>query len=312
MGTAYHEYSNRTEFAIKSDAERYTWIIFHIFVLLSSLVGDSLILIASIKYRAFKINRLILVIMKHIAVSDLSVALGSILPKTVALISNGQIYGPILCKISIYIVYYFNLVGVFQICAMTTCKVATLQCPLRTNSLSSRDAQKGFLAIWLSVLSFPATLMFDYNSDAVFDWRIYACDFSFEATIWAWLKPLMTVIYSIIPNVLVTTSTIRLVIIAKQAAARRNKNVNMQGVVTIILVAVVYHVSLLPFTIYHIAESIIVDKTSFLHKEFYRMSISFLSFNIISNFFIYSLTIKGFRQFLSRLAQRSPRTYPGN
>ena len=43
------DFSNKTEFAIKSDAERYTWAVFHIFILLSSLVGDALILIAAIK-----------------------------------------------------------------------------------------------------------------------------------------------------------------------------------------------------------------------------------------------------------------------
>ena len=310
MGIAYHEYSNRTEFAIKSDAERYAWIVFHVFVLLSSLIGDSLILIASIKYRAFKINKLILVMIKHIAVSDLSVALFSVLPRTVALISNGQIYGTMVCKISIYIVYYFTAVGVFQMCAMTTCKVATLQYPLRTNSLSSRDAHKGCIAIWLLVLSFPALLLFDINSNAVFDWRVYFCDLPFEAAMW--LKPFMSTVYSGIPNVLVTASTIRLLFLAKQAATRRNKNVNMQGVVTIVLVAVIYHVSLLPFAIYRAAESSVADKRGFFHNEFYRISVTFHYFNVISNFFVYSLTIESFRQFLCRLVHRPPGTLPAN
>ena len=312
MRTAYHEYSNRTEYAIKSDAERYAWIFFLIFVLLSSLIGDSLILIASIKYRAFKMNKLILVTIKHIAVSDLCVTLCSVLSRTVALIYNDQIYKTMLCNISNYFNGYFVAVGVFQMCAMTTCKVATLQYPLRTNSLSSRDAHKGCIAIWLWALSFPALFLFDMNSDAVFDWRIYICDLSFEATIWAWLKPIMSIVYSGIPNALVAASTIRLLVLARQAATRRNKNVNMQGVITIILVAVIYHVSLLPFAIYRAAESSVADKRGFFHNEFYRISISFLYFNVISNFFIYSLTIESFRQFLCRLLQRSPRTVPAN
>ena len=310
MGTAYHEYSNKSEFAIRSNAERYAWIVFHLFVLLSSLIGDSLILIASIKYRAFKINKLILVTIKHIAVSDLCVTLFIILPRTAALISNGPIYGTVLCKSFPLYSYYFGTVGVFQMCAMTTCKVATLQYPLRTNSLSSRDAQKGCLAIWLSVVSLPAISLFD--REAVFDYRVYLCENTFKTEIWTWLKPLLTIIYTIIPNVLVTASTIRLLIMAKQAAARRNRHVNLQGVIAIILVAVFYHVSLLPFAVYNIAESRVADKTSFFHKEFFRMSISFLSLNIISNFYIYSFTIESFRQFLCRLMKRKSRTFPVN
>ena len=311
-GSISYDFSNKTEFALTSYAERYAWIVFHMFIFLSSLIGDSLILIAAIKYRAFKINRLILVIMKHIAVSDLSVAFSTVLPRIAALTSDQQIYGTVICNISAHYIYFFGTVGVYLMCAMTTCKVATLQYPLRANSLSSRDAHKGCIAIWILILSFPAVLLFDIDSDAVFDWRVYMCQMAFSAAIWTWLKPLITVIYSIIPNVLVTTSTIRLLVLAKQAAARRNKNVNLQGVVTIILIAVIYHVSLLPFTIYHIAESIIVDKTSFLHKEFYRISISFLSFNVISNFFIYSLTIESFRHYLCQLVQKSSRIFPAN
>ena len=225
MGTAYHEYSNRTEFAIKGDAERYTWIVFHLFVLLSSLVGESLILIGSIKYRAFKINRLILVMIKHVAVSDLCMVFFIITPRTAALISNGPIYGTVLCKSFSFYCYYFSAAGVFQMCAMTTCKVATLQYPLRTNSLSSKHAQKGCFVIWLSLLSLPALSLL--NSETVFDYRVYSCEMTFKAAIWTWLKPLLTIIYTVIPNVLVTASTVRLLFMAKQAAARRNKNVNL-------------------------------------------------------------------------------------
>ena len=301
-------FSNKTEFAIKSDVERYTWAVFHMFIFLSSLVGDSLILIAAIKYRAFKINRLILVTIKHIAVSDLCVALFTILPRTVSLIVDEQLFGTVMCKIKFCFSYFFGTVGVFLMCGMTTCKVATLQYPLRTNALSSKNAHKACIAIWFSILSLPALLAAE--NDAVLDYRMNTCDMNFKTAIWRWLRPLLTIVFSVIPNVLVTASTIRLLFMAKQAAARRNKNVNMQGVVTIILVAVVYHASLLPYAVYNIAESRIADKRSFFHKEYYRISVSFLSFNIISNFFIYNFTIESFRQFLYGLARRSPRIFP--
>ena len=61
-------------------------------------------------------------------------------------------------------------------CAMTACKLATLQYPLRTNSLSSKDAHKGCIAIWLSVLSVTILLLFDIKNDAVFDYRMYSCE----------------------------------------------------------------------------------------------------------------------------------------
>ena len=113
IGAGTYEFSNKTAFAIRSDAERYAWAAFHVFVLLSSLIGDSLIFIAAIKYNAFKMNKLIVVTIKHIAASDLCKALFTVLPRIVALISNDQIFGTVLCNINAYFTYYFGTVSVF-------------------------------------------------------------------------------------------------------------------------------------------------------------------------------------------------------
>ena len=294
----FNDYSNKTKFGLKSVTERYAWIFYSVFVILSSMIGDSLILIASIKYKAFKINKLIEVTIQHIAVSDLCVTVSTILPRTVALVLDDQIFGSILCKIRPYYVYYFSTVGMYLVCTMVTCKVATLQYPLRTRLLGAKDIHKVCFSVWLSVLTLPAVLLADFQYGSVFDYRVYACEVAYKAAVWKWLRSLTAAVFTGIPNVLVITSTIRLLIITKQAAARRKKSVNPQGVATIILVAVIYHISLLPYAIYNIAGSLVPDKTSSFHNEFFKVSVCFLSFNIISNFFVYCLTIKSFRQFL--------------
>ena len=308
MKLDFDDYSNKTQFALKSDIEKFAWISYSVLVILSSLIGDSLILIASIKYKAFKINKLILVTIQHIAVSDLCVTTSTILPRTVALVLDDQIYGSLFCKIHPYFVHYFSAVGVYLICTMSTCKVATIQYPLRTSLLSSKVIHKVCLAVWFSVLTLPAVLLVDIKHDSFFDFRVYSCQLSYKAVVWEWLRPLTAALYTGVPSVLVTVSTIRLLILSKRAAVRRKRNVNMQGVLTIALVAFIYHVSLLPYAIYNIAESKISARTSFFHIEFYRTSICFLSFNIVSNFFIYCMTIVSFRDFLKQIVQRRHRT----
>ena len=74
---------NYTVFGMHGTAERFSWVAFHIFVLLSSLFGDSLILYASVQEGAIKLNKLIVTVMQYIAVSDLVYTIAGVLPGTI-------------------------------------------------------------------------------------------------------------------------------------------------------------------------------------------------------------------------------------
>ena len=80
-----HTFSNHTLYGIYSDAVRYLWAGYFVFVLLSSLIGDTTILIASIKYRAFKLHKVVVVIIQHIAVCDLLVLSTTMTFRTISL-----------------------------------------------------------------------------------------------------------------------------------------------------------------------------------------------------------------------------------
>ena len=73
MTLLHHEYGNKTMYGITRHAEWYLVIGFHLFVIASSLIGDSIILLASVKYRVFKLHKVITVIIEHIAICDLMV-----------------------------------------------------------------------------------------------------------------------------------------------------------------------------------------------------------------------------------------------
>ena len=68
------DYGKFTEYGIHIAAERYFWAANHLFVLLSSLIGDNLILYASFQEDALKLNKFIVSVLQHIAVSDLLLA----------------------------------------------------------------------------------------------------------------------------------------------------------------------------------------------------------------------------------------------
>ena len=88
-----YPYSNRTLYGIKSNAVRYTWAGYYLFVIASSFIGDTIILVASIKYKAFKLHRGITVIIHHIAFCDLMVTALNILPRFITLIRDEWMFG---------------------------------------------------------------------------------------------------------------------------------------------------------------------------------------------------------------------------
>ena len=82
------DYSNYTIFGVQSPEKRYLWCSWLVFVLISSLTGDSVILIASLKYKAIKLNRIIVLFIEQIAGCDMFLSLLYIVFTLVPLISN--------------------------------------------------------------------------------------------------------------------------------------------------------------------------------------------------------------------------------
>ena len=75
---------------------------------------------------------------------------------------------------------------------------------------------------------------------------------------------------------------------------------------TVVLTAAVYCVSFLPITVYFVAEPF-ADKghePGLFYVEFYRFVISVVLVNVLANFFVYSLTVTSFRNFLKTQFQQ--------
>ena len=94
------------KFGIQSNAERYCWAAYFIFGVLSSLIGDTLILVASSHKGAFKINRILVTIIQHIAVSDLANTIVFLLSSTVSLLANSWNHS-LLCK-GLHCIYHIS------------------------------------------------------------------------------------------------------------------------------------------------------------------------------------------------------------
>ena len=297
-------HDDEAQYAIKSDAERYAWAGYLLFVLASSLIGDSIILIASIKYRAFNLHKVMVVIIQHIAVCDMLMSVTYAFPMFISVVNGEWVLGNFLCSVTAYPKYYFYSTSVLLICSMTCQKALLLRYPLRFGTISGRKAHLLCVACWAAALTFPVSLLLVEGlegQDINFSYRAYYCDHIFTASIWKWLQPLLAVLFLFIPTCLVVATTILLLVIAKQVARRGRESLKWQGIMTTILIATVHCISSLPIVLYIIASVIVTEEdyeSKFFHIAFFRIVGSVLYLNTISNFYVYSLSVHSFRDFI--------------
>ena len=163
------------EFGIKSDAERYSWIAYNIFGVLSSLVGDILILLASSQKGSFRINRILVTIIQHVAVSDLAHTTKTLLPIIISLLGNSWILGTTLCYATVYMVSITYPAGMSLIAFLTTAKFLILDCPLRAATWNNKWVHQVCCFIWLASFTAPMPYFVLDNYDVAFDFRVYTC-----------------------------------------------------------------------------------------------------------------------------------------
>ena len=297
-----YNYTNHTLFSIENDALRYSWAAWYLFVALCSLLGDTTILVAAIKYNAFNMSSLVVTFIKQISVTDLIFSMVCILPVIVSVIKGGVIFGISFHYVRVYISYYCYAAQTLLICGMTTYKVLLLKYPLRVRRWSKKQVYKICAVIWTIALFNPIAFFIVDKDDVYFDYRIYTHNYGFSSGTWDLLVPISSIIGLLIPNIITIGATVILINKALRIVRKdRRSNLRWQGIITVVFAAVVYNLSILPLTVYSILQPFVkwdpVNPGPF-HTHFYRIAVTFLTFNIMGNFFIYSLTVSGFREFL--------------
>ena len=295
-----YNFSNKTKFGM-NDTERYLWAGWHAIVVVSSLLGDSLILIASIKYKAFNLHKMIVTFIQHIAVCDLLQSVGSIAPVALSAVYNtGSPYRS-LDYVRLFKGYYTVPCSSVFISALTLGKLLLLKYPLKLSSLSKMHAHKLCAGIWIICIYVPVIQLAIDKDDVSFDYRTYGTDYRYTSSLWKIFMPVTALIFLITPEVTVVVCTVLILREARKVVRRTQENLRWQGITTVVLTATVYLTSFLPYTIYFFAEPFMKNdpnKPGLFHIQYYRFAGGINNINILSNFFIYSLTVTSFRKFL--------------
>ena len=294
-----------TVFAIENNVERYAWAAYLLFVFLSSLIGDTLILIASFNKNAFKMNIFLVTIIQHIAIADLSYTLFDVFPALISLLANSWILGENFCHVRVYIAHYVFPAGICMIALLTTGKFLLLRFPQRASSFSRKRGHQICILTWSFCLAIPALMIALEEDDVYFDYRPYNCGYQFKSESWETLLPILTATFSLAPNIIIISTTIptlKYLAEARKAARRAQGSIPWQGALTVSLTAFVFIVSNLPYAGNIVAEKFMESKDPLALKWFYidlfRFTTSLLYANTISNFYIYLLTMKSFRRYI--------------
>ena len=296
--------SNNAEiFGIKSAGERLVWACFCTFVLVSSVVGNTIILVGSIRHNALRLNHFLVTLMEQIAVCDLVVSLVYCLPMAVSLIANSWVLGDHLGYILVYLQYIFYPAGVLFVAGLVTSKVFILWFPTATVAFLKRSKLYIVCAVWTISLYFPAAFLVVDKDDIYFDYKIYSPLYNITSDTWKHLKPAGLTLLSLLPNLAVllsTAATLVMIVRSRRLARKSGGSVRWQGVMAVLLTAIVFSLSTLPYTVYTLIISPFVQENPpgplKIHYKRYSAFLSLL--NSMSNAYIYTYTISSYRAFL--------------
>ena len=300
------DFSNRTLYEEKNDALRYTWASWLIIVLFPSLFGNVTILVASLKYRAIKLHSVIVMFIEHIAWLDLILTVSCLVPKAVSLTLNEWVFGKVPCYFIVFVTYYGHCAKLQYIGAQTTCKWLILNYPLRTKNWFENRIHVGIWAvIWVFSCGFPIAFLVIDREDMLFDYRTYLCAYRYSSPAWRWLQIVFSGTLGLIPITIIIITSALLVthlLKAKRSAERSRGSFRWQGLVTVLMTAALYILSYVPFASYVVVEAVAEltqsSVTSSAYILYYRVAKESMWFSVMYNVFIYSFTVKSFRDYL--------------
>jgi len=296
-----YNYSNCTLFGIQNKAERFVYGGWFVFIITCSLLGDTTILVASIRYKAFKLQKIVVACIQHIAICDLLVTISAIIPTLISIIKDSKGNNRLLHIMSFFVTYYVYSVSINLLSAMTLGKLLSLKYPFRAGTWTTARIHKFCAGIWITVLINPVLQILIDKEGIVFDCRLYTNAHSYTSSIWKILLPILSLVVMVTPNVIIIVSTILLLKEARRVVTDSRKSLRWQGIMTVVLTATVSIITFLPPAVYLITEPFIDKDPSVpgpFYKEFYRFSAAVMCVNVLANFFVYSLTVTSFRNFL--------------
>ena len=168
--------------------------------------------------------------------------------------------------------------------------------PLRAKSWSRKHAHMFCSGLWTLSLCGPLALLVVDMDDVYFSRITYTCRYAFSADVWKYIKPILFMLFVLIPTIGTIVSSVLIITKAKTLARRSEDRLRWQGILTVVLTAAVYCISFLPMTVHLIIQPYVDNERYQTYAP--RIVDTLIYFNVVANIFIYSFTVTSFRVFL--------------
>lgn len=284
-----------------SNTERYLLLSWCSFVLLGCFTGNSIILLAAVRCNTIRLDRISLVLIKNIALSDIAMGIFGVHPTLASLVQGTWPYGPLLCNFFHFMQIPVYKSGVLLICGFHLSKLHLIVYPLRSVTRTRRSGHVIIAVVWVLSTVVSVTQLAIDKHGVVYDYRTYRCIFLSSADLWKKMSPVFGAVFVGFPTVLVGVTTATMISVVRRVDGRLNK----QGITVALYLGCLYLVANLPFFLYLSVINNISHQMSPRVKfmfEFYvhRTSYFLMFINCFCNFFVYFQSVKSFKSFVKR------------
>ena len=225
------KYDNYTLYGIHSSTDRQLLTAYTSTLAISSLIGDALILIGSLRYNAINLHKVMVVFIQYIALADIFIVIFTVLPETVSLALNRWVFGELFCRIEYCVTY--SILGTFLllIVALSLTKLLILKYPFRAVHLSTKIAHISSLVFFVCSFVLAALPVLTKIEDIYFSYLTYTCQFSRSSSDSWFLKICFNFIgiVGLISLVVVMVSSVMIITTAKKIAARGPEELQWRG-----------------------------------------------------------------------------------
>ena len=287
-----------------------SWVLYTLWLLsiiVVGLLGNCIILVASVGFKAIRIDKVSAILIRHIAAADVLHITLVVIPAAISSISRKWVLGATFCQIQTYLIPIFFSTSIFLLCGLNINKLVCLSTPLRSRSRSSRTGCKIGAALWLYVI-IPVMMvhLFAFALNKKWEYRYSGTVFHCTGTYLdsGNFYEILTTVSLLAPCVVILVTTISLFCLVHKV-----RGVQKQSVQTLVLVSTIFIISFFPFGVAtamvatgHPFESFGINFILYL-----RISTVLGNLNTGVNVVIYYFTINSFSEFVRNRLGRNLR-----
>ena len=283
-----------------TEAMRYFLVFWNVLNLLLSLSGNTLVLVSSIKYHAINLDRVSVILIRHLAVADMIYLVPRSIMSVPGLVLKRWVMGSFMCALTTVNTYIASIVSLLLICALNLNKTMAFKFPLKSRLKSKKDGHVIAVCAWVFAVISTVFCGVLTKWTVTFRRNLMHC---LEMAEFHSIKELVFALYMILPVVSIVLTTLWLLRFVQKA-----RGLNAQGSMTLVFISIVFIVSWAPGSVYNCIMSFSSDHFKRINAEFLAcfntvaVYVTYINFSF--NPLVYYLSISSFNKFVTRIISK--------